>query len=43
MSCHAAVAGLGKFELENLRDWEARFHAKYNIVGSLVTAPATAA
>jgi membrane-associated progesterone receptor component len=41
--CHDDLEGLGKFELDNLRDWEARFHAKYNIVGSLVITGSTPA
>ena len=32
-----AVQGLGGMELDNLRDWEAKFHYKYPIVGSLVS------
>ncbi len=32
----AIVQGLGGMELDNLRDWEAKFHYKYPVVGSLV-------
>lgn len=28
--------GLGAMELDNLRDWEAKFNFKYPIVGSIV-------
>jgi len=28
--------GLGAMELDNLRDWEAKFNFKYPIVGSVV-------
>ena len=31
-----ASQGLGGMELDNLRDWEAKFHYKYPVVGSLV-------
>lgn len=30
------VQGLEKVELETLGDWEGRFHAKYNVIGSIV-------
>lgn len=30
------MQGLGGMELDNLRDWEAKFNYKYPIVGSLV-------
>ena len=29
--------GLGAMELDNLRDWEAKFNFKYPIVGSVVS------
>ena len=32
------LQGLGRMELDNLRDWEAKFNFKYPIVGSLVKA-----
>ncbi len=38
--------GLDPLEVSQLRDWEGRFFAKYNVVGTVVdkssTAPATA-
>ena len=30
------MQGLGRMEMDNLRDWEAKFNFKYPIVGSLV-------
>ena len=30
-----ALQGLGAMELDNLRDWEAKFNFKYPIVGSI--------
>ncbi|CAL5225355.1 g8158 [Coccomyxa viridis] len=34
--CHDNLEGLGRMEMDNLRDWEAKFNFKYPIVGSLV-------
>ena len=30
------LQGLGRMEMDNLRDWEAKFNFKYPIVGSLI-------
>ena len=30
------MQGLGRMEMDNLRDWEAKFNFKYPIAGSLV-------
>jgi hypothetical protein len=35
VSC-ASLQGLGAMELDNLRDWEAKFNYKYPIVGRVV-------
>jgi len=34
--CNGNLEGLGFTELDVLRDWEAKFHIKYPIVGSIV-------
>lgn len=34
--CHDNLEGLGAMELDNLREWEAKFHYKYPVVGSVV-------
>jgi len=36
--CHDNLEGLGAMEMENLREWEAKFNWKYPVVGRLVKA-----
>ena len=36
LSSSVYMQGLGRMEMDNLRDWEAKFNFKYPIVGSLV-------
>lgn len=40
--CTDDLAGLGAMELDNLRDWEAKFHSKYPVVGRLTEQPGKA-
>jgi membrane-associated progesterone receptor component len=35
--CHDNLEGLGAFELDNLKEWEAKFNWKYPVVGRLVS------
>ncbi len=34
--CHDNLEGLGAMELDNLKEWEAKFNWKYPVVGRLI-------
>ena len=35
--CVESTEGLDKMEMDNLRDWQEKFHTKYKLVGKVVS------